>query len=92
MLHRQNERGCFVAHEIDLENFLRSERTLSSSVFRPEVWVGETRRSNSTKGPLFNASIMRLEEREGGSELEIRHHSNSAIHSEDAPAFDESCT
>ena len=66
MLHRQNERGCFVAHEIDLENFLRSKRTLSPSVFTPEVWVGETRRSNSTKGPLFNASIMRLEEREGG--------------------------
>ena len=33
-----------------------------------------------------------MEEREGGSELKIRHHSNSAIHSEDAPAFDESCT
>ena len=28
--------------------------------------VGETRRSNSTKSPMFNASIMRLEEREGG--------------------------
>ena len=66
MLHRQNKRGCFVAHEIDLENFLRSKRTLSSSVFTPEVWVGETRRSKSTKGPMFNASIMRLEEGEGG--------------------------
>ena len=56
---------------------IASERTLFFSVFTPEASRrSETRRSNSTKGPMFNASIMRLREREreGGRRISIPRH------------------